>query len=81
MRELRVNYGRTVNLVHPRTDIGMSSKWAFGDLDAFVKITKSLEKDILAVYAIKDELLPLMQELESNLLKGGFLFPKILVIN
>ena len=55
----------------------MSNKWAFGDLDAFVKITKGLEKDILAVYAIRDELLPLMQELESNLLKGEFLFPKI----
>ena len=45
-------------------------KWAFGDLEAFGTILKDIEKDALAAYLIRDEFSSLVQEAESNLLKG-----------
>ena len=55
---------------HSKDDFGDKAKWTMGDLDIFVKLVKSLEDEIIDLYAFKDMVIPSMREIESNLLKG-----------
>lgn len=67
---MRAALGRPTTFPHSRDDLRDKGRWSFGDLEAFTRLVKGLEKDVLAVYRLKDEFIPLMRELESNLLKG-----------
>ncbi|EJD06661.1 uncharacterized protein FOMMEDRAFT_17163 [Fomitiporia mediterranea MF3/22] len=67
---MRTLYGRSTAAAHSREDLKERTKWLFGDLETFGRLVKGLEKDVLAVYKLKDEFIPLMREIESNLLKA-----------
>ena len=41
-----------------------------GDIDVFARLLKSCEKDIMIWYSFKAEIVPILKEVESNLLKG-----------
>ncbi|KAH8117765.1 hypothetical protein DFH11DRAFT_857205 [Phellopilus nigrolimitatus] len=66
---MRLTFGRPSRTALTREDLGDKTKWAFGDLDAFGKLIKGLEKDVLAAYELQNEFIPIMREVESNLLK------------
>lgn len=67
---IRVRVGRSTGITHSKADFGDKTKWALGDIDAFTRLLKSIETDILAWYDFKAEIIPTMREVESNLLKG-----------
>lgn len=69
---LRTTLGKPSASAHSVKDLNDRNKWTFGDLEAFAKLLKSFEKEVLAAYELKDEFRPLMREVESNLLKGMF---------
>ena len=68
---LRTMLGTPSSWTHTKQDLGDKSKWTFGDLETFGKLLKSLVKDVATAYEVKNELVPVMREIESNLLKGN----------
>ncbi|KAL5485778.1 hypothetical protein ACEPAI_6819 [Sanghuangporus weigelae] len=67
---MRTNWGRPTGMTHSKETLRDRTKWSFGDLEAFSKVIKDVENDVLAVYRLKDEFLPLIREAESALLKA-----------
>ncbi|KAL5526008.1 hypothetical protein ACEPAG_7346 [Sanghuangporus baumii] len=67
---MRTNWGRPTGMTHSKETLRDRTKWSFGDLEAFSKVIKDVENDVLAVYRLKDEFLPLIREAESTLLKA-----------
>lgn len=67
---MRTMMGKPSPWTHSRQDLGNKMKWTFGDLEAFGRLIKDLEKDVASAYALKNEFVPLIREIESNLLKG-----------
>lgn len=68
----RTTLGRSSSSPHTRDDLRDRTKWSLGDLEAFNKMIKGIEKDILADYEANKELVPVAREIESNLLKGKY---------
>lgn len=68
----RNTLGKPSSVAHTQEDLKDRTKWSFGDLEAFSKLIKGIEKDIIAVYETNKELVPVVKEIESDLLKGRF---------
>ena len=66
----RTVLGKPSSVAHTREDLKDRTKWSFGDLEAFGKLVKSIEKDVMAVYESNKDLVSVVREMESNLLKG-----------
>ncbi|OCB85280.1 hypothetical protein A7U60_g7585 [Sanghuangporus baumii] len=67
---MKTSWGRPTGMTHSKETLGDRTKWSFGDLEAFSKVIEDVENDVLAVYRLKDEFLPLIREAESALLKA-----------